>query len=182
MIENKWFSKFSILVFLVIFILISGCIQSNDTGNTIQNQDDTTDDTEPEQYNKSDTADSSSVSLAVSNDIEKIEVYHFHGTNQCYSCKTVGAYAEETIETFFADELNSGKIVFDHINIDLPENQEFVKKYTATGSSLWIGTYTYSGKFSKEQNVNVWYKIDDKQKYLEYLKEVIEKKLLGDMN
>jgi hypothetical protein len=52
----------------------------------------------------------------VSGDIEKVEVYHFHGTNQCYSCKTVGNYAEETINTYFANELKSGKIVFGHIN------------------------------------------------------------------
>ena len=40
---------------------------------------------------------------SISGDIEKIEVYHFHGTNQCYSCKTVGAYAEETINTYFSN-------------------------------------------------------------------------------
>ena len=114
--------------------------------------------------------------------IEKIEVYHFHGTNQCYSCKTVGAYAEETLNTFFAEELKSGKIVFDHINIDLAENQELVKKYEVTGSSLWTGVYTSDGKFGKEQNTSVWYKIKNKQDYLNYLKEVIKKKLSGELN
>ena len=56
--------------------------------------------------------------------VEKIEVYHFHGTNQCYSCKTMGDYAEETVNTYFADELDSGKIVFGHVNGELPENKE----------------------------------------------------------
>ena len=110
-------------------------------------------------------------------EIEKIELFHFHGNNQCYSCVTVGAYAEETVKTYFADELESGRIVFEHINIDLSENMDRVIKYGATGSSLWIGVYRKDGSFSKEENTNVWYKIQDKQDYMDYLKQVLEQKL-----
>ena len=112
--------------------------------------------------------------------IERLEIYHFHGTNQCYSCKTVGAYAEETVNTYFADELESGKIVFGHINGDLPENRELVIKYGVTGSSLWLGTYAGDEKFKAEENVNVWYKIKDKEDYMNYLKRIIEQKLAGN--
>jgi thioredoxin-related protein len=114
--------------------------------------------------------------------IDKIEIYHFHGTHQCYSCKTVGAYAEETVNTYFADALKSGKIVFGHINGDLPENKDLVVKYGATGSSLWLVTYTKDGKFSAEQNTNVWYKISNKEDYMTYLKGIIEKRLSGDFS
>jgi len=112
--------------------------------------------------------------------IDKLEIYHFHGTHQCYSCITVGNYAEETVNTYFADEVKSGKIVFGHINGDLPENSDLVAKYGATGASLWLGTYTKDGQFSAEQNTNVWYKIDNKEEYMTYLKGVIEQKLAGN--
>jgi len=112
--------------------------------------------------------------------VEKLEIYHFHGTNQCYSCKTVGAYAEETVNTYFADEVESGKIIFGHINGDLPENKDLVMKYGATGSSLWLGTYAKDGQFSAEQNTNVWYKINNKEDYMNYLKGIIEQKLAGN--
>jgi len=112
--------------------------------------------------------------------IEKLEIYHFHGTHQCYSCITVGAYAEETVNAYFADEVKSGRIVFGHINGELPENRDLVIKYGATGSSLWLGTYAKDGRFSAEQNINVWYKIDNKEAYMTYLKGVIEQKLAGD--
>ena len=126
------------------------------------------------------TGNATASGSSISSDIEKIEVYHFHGTNQCYSCKTVGAYAEETINNYFANELKSGKIVFGHINGELPENSELVKKYGATGSSLWIGTYYKDRKFTKEENINVWYKIDNKPGYIDYLKSVIESKFSGE--
>ncbi|MEM2916206.1 MAG: nitrophenyl compound nitroreductase subunit ArsF family protein [Candidatus Woesearchaeota archaeon] len=111
--------------------------------------------------------------------VKKLEVYHFHGTHQCYSCITVGDYAEETVKTYFADELASGKIVFGHINGELPENRDLVVKYGVTSASLWLGTYTKDGNFSAEQNTNVWYKISNKQEYMNYLKGVIEQKLAG---
>ena len=111
------------------------------------------------------------------NNIEKIEIIHFHGHNQCASCIAVGKLAEETINTYYSDELKSGKVVFAHINAELPENYDLAKRYEVTGSSLWIGTYTKDGNFFKEENVNVWYKINDKEGYMNYLKDVIEKKL-----
>ena len=116
----------------------------------------------------------------ISSDIEKIEVYHFHATNQCYSCKTVGNYAEETINTYFSDELKSGKLVFGHINGELPENKALVDKYEAKGASLLIGTYYKDGNFTKEENVQVWYKISNKDDYMGYLKDVIEQKFSGN--
>ena len=116
----------------------------------------------------------------ISSDIEKVEVYHFHATRQCVTCKTVGAFSEETINTYFSNELKSGKLVFAHINVDLPENKSLVDKYEAKGSSLLIGVYGKDGSFSKEEDTNVWYKISNKEDYMNYLKGVIEQKLAGN--
>jgi len=111
----------------------------------------------------------------------RIEVIHFHRTQQCYSCRMVGAFAEDTVNTFFADELASGKVVFGHINMELPENKEIVARYEPAAQSLWIGVYDENG-FYKEQNINVWYKINDQNEYMTYLKEVIDKRLAGDFS
>ncbi len=111
--------------------------------------------------------------------IDQLEIYHFHTTNQCYSCVTIGDYAEETVNTYFKDELSTGVIVFDHIDIDKFENHALTTKYGVTGSSLWLGTYV-GNKFTAEENTNVWYKINDKDDYMIYLKNVIEQKLAGN--
>ncbi len=116
-----------------------------------------------------------------SGSVEKVEIYHFHATRQCYSCITLGAYAEETVNTYFAPELASGRVVFGHVNVDLPENKALVEQYGPTGSSLWIGVYNKTG-FYKEENVNVWYKIGNKDDYMVYLKGVIENRLAGDFS
>lgn len=116
-----------------------------------------------------------------SSSVEKVEVYHFHANRQCYSCITLGAYAEETVNTYFAPEVAAGKVVFAHVNVELPENKALVEQYGPTGSSLWIGVYDKNG-FHKEENINVWYKIGNKDEYLAYLKDVIGKRLAGDFS
>lgn len=118
---------------------------------------------------------------ASSGPVEKVEIYHFHATRQCYSCIILGAYAEETVNTYFAPELRSGKLVFTHVNVDLPENKALVEQYRPTGSSLWIGVYNKTG-FYKEENVKIWYRLGNKDEYMAYLKEVIEKRLAGDFS
>ena len=130
----------------------------------------------PKYFNGNVTASNSEIS----GEIEKVEVYHFHATRQCYTCKTVGAYAEETVNTYFADELKSGKLVFASVNIELPENKALVDKYEAKGSSLLIGVYGKDESFSKQEDSAVWYKIDNKEDYMNYLKGVIEQKFLGN--
>lgn len=117
--------------------------------------------------------------IQINSDIEKIEVIHFHATRQCYTCKTIGAFSEETVNTYFSNELKSGKLVFAHVNVDLPENKVLVDTYGAKGSSLLIGTYFKDGTFTKEENTNVWYKVNDKEDYINYLKGVIESKFSG---
>ncbi|KUG14357.1 hypothetical protein ASZ90_016005 [hydrocarbon metagenome] len=71
--------------------------------------------------------------------------------------------------------------MFGHVNANLPENKALVERYGPTGSSLFIGVYDKDG-FHKEENVNVWYKIGDKEEYMTYLRGVIEKRLAGDFS
>ena len=116
--------------------------------------------------------------VSPSGSVKLVEVYHFHPTQQCYSCKTIGNYTEEAITTSFTPELASGKLVFKHVNYGLPENADLVQKYGVTGSSLWIGTYNATG-FYKEQDVKVWYLIGNKENFIAYINEKVDQKLNG---
>jgi len=158
----KIYRNMIFIIILAMMLIVSGC------------------NSQAEVNQKTDSANNKATGMSsafIAGDVQKIEIYHFHGTNQCTSCIAVGKLAEETVNTYFADELKSGKIIFNHINAELPENYELAKKYGVTGSSLWIGTYRTDGQFKAEQNINVWYKIDNKEEYMTYLKGVIEQKL-----
>ena len=154
-----------ILVILLSTLAILGCTQADNNSAQVQST-------------FIDNNQSKSIQLS---SVTKVEVYHFHRTAQCSSCIAAGQYAEETLNAYFAKQLMDGNIVFGHINIQLPENEALASKYGATGSSLMIGVYDEKG-FHAEQNTNVWYKLEDKQEYMLYLKGVIEKRLVGDFS
>jgi hypothetical protein len=121
-----------------------------------------------------------SMSSAVAS-VEKVEVYHFHGDQQCASCIAVGDLAEKTVNENFKDELASGRLVFAHVNAQQPENAALATKYGVTGSSLWIGVYDANG-FHKEQNIKVWSLINNKDLYSTYLSGIISRRLIGDLS
>ncbi len=71
-----------------------------------------------------------------------IEVFDFHTTNRCITCKAIEANTQYTLETYFADELKDGKIIFRVVNIDEDENYELAKKFKASGTSLFLNVIT----------------------------------------
>ncbi len=113
--------------------------------------------------------------------VERVEVFHFHRNQQCASCIAIGNLTEKTLKANFKKELASGRLVFAHVGYELPENAALVTKYNVTGSSLWIGVYDANG-FHKEQDIKVWYLIDDENAYSTHLSEHITKRLNGDLS
>jgi len=108
---------------------------------------------------------------------DKIEVVHFHGTNQCWSCITVGQYALKTIKEKFPEEFASGKIVYKDINGELKENRDIVMKYQARGSSLFINAIR-GGKDDIAEDVTVWRLVNSESRFVNYFENKL-KSLLG---
>lgn len=104
---------------------------------------------------------------------DRIEVFLFHATQRCASCINIGKFAKQTIDNNFKEELNSGKIVFREINIDLPENYELAEKFQASGSALFVNTIR-GGKDYIEQDLKVWRLVGDEGEFKSYFKEKIE--------
>jgi len=108
---------------------------------------------------------------------EKIEVVHFHATQQCWSCITVGEYALKTIKEKFPEEYKNGTIVFRDINGELPENKDMVMKYQAGGSSLFVNAIA-NGKDNIEEDVTVWRLVSNESQFISYFQNKLNK-LLG---
>ncbi|EHQ36320.1 nitrophenyl compound nitroreductase subunit ArsF family protein [Methanoplanus limicola] len=104
----------------------------------------------------------------------KAELYHFHTNSQCYSCVILGELANETVQTYYKPQLESGKLIFEHVNIDEEENKELAEKYGAGGSSLMIGVYGKDGEFYHENLVGALYRLNDPESFAEYLKNILD--------
>lgn len=108
---------------------------------------------------------------------DSIEVVHFRGTMQCWSCVAVGEYALKTITEKFPEEYAQGTIVFKEINGELPENRDIVMKYRARGSSLFVNAII-EGEDTIEEEVQVWRLVSNEARFIAYFEERINT-LLG---
>ena len=140
-----------ILLILLLGFVVSGCTNSTDTAINGEKL----------------------MSKAVQT-ADKIEVVHFHGTQQCWSCITVGEYALKTITQKFPEEYKNGTIVYKDINGELPENSAVVAKYQAGGSSLFVNAIR-NGQDNIAEDINVWRYVSNESQFVSYF----EKKLSG---
>ena len=116
---------------------------------------------------------------AVENQVNKniIEVFDFHTTNRCVTCKAIEANTKYTLETYFAKELKSGKITFKIINIDEKVNEKLAEKFQASGTSLFLNVIV-AKKEKQIDLTNFAFTYGKKQdEFSEKLKVTIEKEL-----
>ena len=104
---------------------------------------------------------------------DKVEVFVFHSTNRCTSCETIGMWTGETVNEYYQDKIQTGKIEFREINIDLSENKALARKFKASGSSLFINSIT-DNKDHIEEDVRVWRLLGDKEEFKNYLKAKLD--------
>ena len=104
---------------------------------------------------------------------DKIQLYHFRGTNQCWTCITLGELTEKTLHEYFADELKSGKITYEDINAELPENQALAQKFGVKNISLYINTII-DGNESYEEQVSLMRYLNNEEQFKSMLKEKLD--------
>ncbi len=112
---------------------------------------------------------------------DRVDVVYFHRTQRCSTC----IYAEEgtryAVETYFADELASGKVTFQSINVQDEANADIVEKYNnASYLTLCINTVR-DGTDHIEVVTDIWFVIGDDEAFVEIVKSEVEKSLSGEV-
>jgi hypothetical protein len=120
------------------------------------------------------------VSYQSSGPVDRVDVVYFHRTQRCSTC----LYAEEgtryTLETYFADELASGKVTFQSINVQDEANADIVEKYNnASYLTLCINTVR-DGTDHIEVVTDIWLVIGNDEAFVEIVKSNVEKSLKGE--
>jgi len=133
----------------------------------------------PEAPPDSDTPPNSNDSGTLPTPADKVEVAYFYWPQRCTGC----IYAEDatlyTLETYFADELASGKITFVALDVAAEENAAIVEKYEAYTSSLFINAII-DGVDHIEQVKEIWSVLGDDEAFIEVVKSKIEQSLSGE--
>jgi hypothetical protein len=100
-----------------------------------------------------------------------VEVYYFHMTTRCATCKTVEAEARKNVEMLYADQFKSGKISFTALNLEESTGRSMGQKLGVNSQTLLI--------VKGDQKINITnegflYAVSQPQKFTEVMKTKID--------
>ena len=107
-----------------------------------------------------------------------VEVVYFHRSQRCSSCLRAEDGIRRAIETYFKDELASGKLIFKVLNVQDQANAAIVEKYGAAGSSLYINEIK-DGSDNIEEVTDIWFLFNNETAFIKAVRSEIEEHLRG---
>lgn len=104
----------------------------------------------------------------------RLEIYAFHGTRQCETCKNMKANTKATLDKYFIEELKSGKIIYQVIDVDDSKNEKLAEKFEATGTALMVNKVVNSKDSIVDWSDFAFDKANDETIFIPELKTKIE--------
>ncbi len=100
-----------------------------------------------------------------------VEVYYFHMTTRCVTCKTIEAEARRDVEMLYPEQFKSGRISFTSLNIEERAGK-------ATGERLGVNSQTLL-IVKGDQKINITnegflYAVAKPEKFMEVIKEKVD--------
>jgi hypothetical protein len=98
-------------------------------------------------------------------------VYYFHATTRCATCRTIEAYAKETVTSKFASDLEAHRLEWRAVNVDEPANRHFIRDFQLYTRSVVV----VDAKDPKHYKVldRVWQLVRDKAAFQSYVEQEI---------
>ena len=96
---------------------------------------------------------------------------YFHRTQRCPTCRKIGAYVEEAVETGFAEEIRQGRVSVRLIDFQDPKNRKYTESYKITGPTLVL-IDVHDGKVAAWRPApKVWSLVGDKEAFFQYVQD-----------
>ena len=107
-----------------------------------------------------------------------VDVVYFHRTERCTSCLNAESYTRETVEKYFADQVQRGQMSFQVYDVGKAENAALAHKFDAAGSSLYLGVLIEGAEYICPIE-DIWFYTANKYLFIARLKEKLVP-LVGD--
>ncbi len=103
----------------------------------------------------------------------EVVAYYFHTTYRCGACKRIEAYTKEAVETGFTEELRSGRLKFESVNIQEDQNKHFVDEFKLYTKSVVICNMENGEQTEWKNLTQIWSLSRTKHKFLKYVQDEI---------
>lgn len=107
----------------------------------------------------------------------RLEIYCFHGTRQCETCKNMKANTAEALKRYFAGQLKDSSIIFSIVDVDDDKNAILAEKFQATGTALMINKVVNGRDSIADWSDFAFEKANDQEAYITELKKMLEEAL-----
>lgn len=110
--------------------------------------------------------------------VSHVDVVYFHRSVRCEACLNAENYTRETLNKYFADQMQSGLVTLRVIDMEKPENAALVSKFDAAGSSLYLSVLIQGTEYLCA-NPDIWFYTGNKYLFVDTLRKKLAS-LLGD--
>ena len=98
-------------------------------------------------------------------------VYYFHATVRCATCRTIEAYAQETVTTKFASDLQARRLEWRAVDVQEPANHHFIQDFQLYTRSVVVVDAKNPKRFKILDRV--WQLVRDKAAFQSYVEQEI---------
>jgi len=110
---------------------------------------------------------------AVAAGVHRVIACYFHRTQRCPTCRRIGGYVEEAVETGFAEEIRQGQVSVQMVDFQNPRNRKYTEAYRITGPTLVL-IDVHDGKVVAWRPApKVWSLVGDKAAFSQYVQQGI---------
>lgn len=129
-------------------------------------------------YRQSSSAGSTPIGAATEMAQGKVvDALYFHGANRCYTCNLMEGYIRDVIAADYALQEREGKLRFQSLDVQDPQNQHYVQQYQLTSISLFFSLKD-QGKELKFENIDrIWQLAGSEAEFKNYIRSELKKYL-----
>jgi hypothetical protein len=100
-----------------------------------------------------------------------VVAYYFHGARRCDTCRTIEAYAAETLKSCFAEQMDDEKLTWSVINLSEADNEHFVQDFELSTRTIVLVEMQGGEQVRWKSLSRVWELVGDKEAFGEYIRE-----------
>jgi hypothetical protein len=105
---------------------------------------------------------------------DNVQLLYFHRTERCTSCNNAEQYTRDTLDKYFGDEIKSGKVTIQ--SIDYQKDKAMAEKYNVKMQGLKL-VITRNGQQTVRDLPELWSYVRDRDAFMDYLKNELDKEL-----
>ncbi len=104
---------------------------------------------------------------------DRTDIFYFHGTARCFTCRTIEDYTAKAVAEHFGDELRSGDVVLRSVNVEIPENRHYIDDFQLSTRTVVIADVRADTVRNWESLDQIWNLVGDSLTFSDYIRDEI---------